>query len=80
MQLRNGGPPMKMKVTDEGLTIPKRLLEGTQEVEVRQEGRRLIVIPLQEEDPIWSLGSNPVTCDAPDASSQPDRYLYGFNE
>jgi virulence-associated protein VagC len=68
---------MKMKVTDEGVTIPKRLLEGAQEVEVHQDGNRLIVIPLLEEDPIWGLGSEPVTCGAPDASSQPDRYLYG---
>ncbi len=67
---------MKMRVTDEGLTIPKRFPEGIQEVEVRQEGRRLIVIPIQEEDPIWGLGSDPVTCEALDASSQLDRYLY----
>ena len=71
---------MKMKVTDEGLTIPKKMLEGAREVEVHQEGSRLIVIPLQEEDPIWGLGSNPVTCRAPDASSQPDRNLYGPTE
>jgi virulence-associated protein VagC len=80
MQSTEGKPSMKLKVTDAGLTIPKSFLEGTREVEVRQEGNRLIVIPLQEEDPIWSLGSNPVACEAPDASSQPDQYLYGFAE
>jgi virulence-associated protein VagC len=71
------GLVMKMKVTDKGVRIPKRLLEGAHEVEVHQDGNRLIVIPLLEEDPIWGLGSDPVTCEAPDASSQPDRYLYG---
>ena len=67
---------MKMKVTDEGVTIPRQLLEGAREVEVHQEGNRLIVIPLQEDDPIWRLGTDPVSCGAPDASSQHDRYLY----
>ena len=37
-------------------------------------------VSIQEEDPIWDLGSNPVNCDLPDASSQPDQYLYGFDE
>jgi len=68
---------MKMKVMDEGVTTPKRLLEGAKEGGVHKEGNRLIVIPLLAEDPIWALGSDPVTCGVPDASSQPDRYLYG---
>lgn len=68
---------MKLKVTDEGVTIPKQMLEGVREVEVRQEGDRVLVIPLEAEDPIFGLGRNPVTCGAPDASTQHDRYLYG---
>ncbi len=67
---------MKMKVTDQGVTIPKQMLEGVEEVEVRQMGDRVIVIPLEEGDPIFDLGKNPVTCGAPDASAQNDRYLY----
>jgi len=58
--LLKGGRSMKIKVTEEGLTIPKRLLEGTQEVEIRQEGSRLIVSPLQEDDP--NLGSRLQPC------------------
>lgn len=67
---------MKMKVTEQGVTIPKQMLEGIEEVEVRQVGDRVIVIPLEEEDPIFGLGKNPVTCGAPEASAQHDRYLY----
>lgn len=50
------------------------------DLKAHQAESNLTVSPLLEEDPIWALGSNPVTCGAPDASSQPDRYLYGFNE
>lgn len=71
---------MKMRVTEQGVTIPRKMFEGVQEVEVRQDGDRVIVIPLQEEDSIWDLGSNPVTCGAPDASAQHDRYLYDPTE
>ncbi len=46
---------MKMKVTDRGVTIPKQMLEGVQEIEVRQEGDRIIVIPLETEDPSSAL-------------------------
>ena len=71
---------MKMKVTEQGVTIPRQMFEGVQEVEVRQDGDRVIVTPLQEEDPIWGLGSDPVTCGVPDASTQHDRYLYDPTE
>lgn len=71
---------MKMRVTEQGVTIPRQMLEGVQEVEVRQDGDRVILIPLQEEDPLWGLGSNPVTCGVPDASTQHDRYLYDPTE
>ena len=67
---------MKVKVTDEGVTIPKQMLEGVQEVEVRREGDRLIVIPLGEEDPIFGLGRSPVASGVSNASVQHDRYLY----
>ena len=30
-----------------------------------------------DDDPIWGLGSAPVSCNAPDASVELDKYLYG---
>jgi hypothetical protein len=67
---------MKMKVTDQGLTIPKQMLDGAEEVEVRHEDGHLVVIPLLEEDPLFGFGSNPVKCGLTDGSVNHDRYLY----
>lgn len=67
---------MKVKVTEQGVNIPKRMLEGVQEVDIRQEEGRVVVEPIREEDPIFGLGRTPVTCDVSDASAQHDRYLY----
>ena len=67
---------MKAKVTKRGVQVPKRMLGEAQEVEIRQENGNVIVVPLPREDPIFGLGENPVTCNAPDASEAHDRYLY----
>ena len=67
---------MKTKVTDQGLLIPKELLEGVAEVEIRQERNRLLVIPLNG-DPIFQLGQEPLSDEVEDGSAQHDRYLYG---
>jgi len=66
---------MRAKVTDQGVTIPRQMLPDTDQVEIRSEGNVLIVSPV--EDPIFGLGQAPVACDAPDASSRHDRFLYG---
>jgi hypothetical protein len=54
---------MKVKVTEQGLTIPKEWLEGIQEVEVRIENHQIVLVPTVvipprevptvEPDPIW---------------------------
>ena len=67
---------MKVKVTEQGVTIPKQMLEGAQEVDIRQEEGRVVVEPIRDEDPIFGLGRAPVNCDVSDASTQHDRYLY----
>jgi virulence-associated protein VagC len=67
---------MKAKVTEQGVTIPRQMLEGVQEVDILQEEGRVVVIPILEEDPILGLGSEPVECGAPDGAEQHDRYLY----
>lgn len=66
---------MKVKVTENGVTVPRELLDDAEEVEIRKENEKVIVTPLPKVDPILGLGENPVACGAPDASEQLDRYL-----
>lgn len=68
---------MKTKVTEKGLLIPKDLLEGFDEVEVRKESNRIVIVPLNGSDPIFTLGRDPVVGDVEDASVNLDQYLYG---
>ena len=67
---------MKARVTEEGVVIPKKFLKGIKEVEIRQEGEIVVVLPKAEEDALFRLGKNPVPCNAPDASENLDDYLY----
>lgn len=39
---------MKAKVTEEGVTIPKRMLEGVEEVEICKESDGIRVVPLKD--------------------------------
>ena len=71
---------MKTKVTTRGVVVPRQMLDGAEEVELRKEGGKVLVIPLTEADPILRLGSDSVVCDAPEASQRHDRYLYGSRE
>ena len=66
---------MRARVTQSGLLIPKALLEGFDEVEIRQEQQRITIIPLGI-DPIRNLGRNPLDVDETDASEHHDDYLY----
>ena len=68
---------MKAKVTEEGVLIPREMLEGIsgREVEIRKELGRLLVLPA--DDPILTLGSNPARPGARDGARDHDRYLYG---
>jgi len=73
---------MKVKVTNRGVTVPKRMLHGAQEVTIREEEGRVVIEPVgqteaEETDPIQGLGREPVPCNAPDAAEHHDRYLYG---
>lgn len=79
---------MKVKVTKEGLLMPKEVAErlGSDEVEVFEEPGRLLIIaePASpgdtrseaKEDPILSMGEDPVNDGITDASENHDRYLY----
>ena len=66
---------MRARVTESGLLIPKSLLGGFDEVEIRQEQQRITIIPLGE-DPIRNLGQTPLDVDETDASEHHDYYLY----
>lgn len=74
---------MKVKVDDAGVTVPKRMLGDADEVEIRNEEGRIIIEPVrstdpsEEPDPVLGLGQDPVSCNAPDASTNHDTYLYG---
>jgi hypothetical protein len=67
---------MKVKVTEYGVVIPKELLEGVEEVDIRKEDGVILVVPIASQDPIWGLGKNPVKGGLPNASKNYDRYIY----
>lgn len=67
---------MRITVTEQGVLIPKHLLEGAQEVEIRTQQGILLVMPIVEGDPILQLGKEPITDSVEDASIHHDRYLY----
>ena len=70
---------MKARVTKEGVVIPKRLLNGADEVEIRKERNFILIVPHLQRDPLLNLGTTPVSCNAPDASEDLDKYLYEIN-
>lgn len=67
---------MKAKVTDQGIVIPKRLLEGVDEVEIGKENNLVLIVPVVANDPILQLGNEPVEDDVTDASENHNQYLY----
>ncbi len=67
---------MRAKVTDQGVLVPKEFFGFAEEVEIRQEGTVVLIVPVGEEDHIPGLGRDPVTCAVTDASRNLDRYLY----
>jgi hypothetical protein len=83
---------MKVKVTDEGLLIPREVAErlGSTSFELFEEPGRLVIVaePASSEefgsrsgaghdDPILELGRRPVHTGLRDGSTGHDRYLYG---
>lgn len=69
---------MRAKVTDEGVLIPRELLEAVDEVDIHREGESVVVVPVGAYDPVIELGEHPVTDAMKDASGHHDRYLYGL--
>ena len=48
---------MKTRVTDQGVKVPKRILKGVKEVEIRKADGVILVVPVSD-DPILALGSH----------------------
>jgi hypothetical protein len=69
---------MKISVNDNGLLIPKRLLKGVKEVEIRKERHLIVIEPTAlTDDPIAELGKHPIASGTIDGSLNHDEYLYG---
>ncbi len=43
---------MKVKVTEKGVVVPKELLNGVDEVDIRKENNLIVIIPKTKDDPI----------------------------
>ena len=68
---------MRSKVTEHGVTIPKRLLRGVVEVDIQQQNGVIVVEPVSSRDPVYELGSAPIdSLEIRDASTHHDRYVY----
>lgn len=69
---------MKAAVLDNGVLIPKRLLRGVAQVDIRKEkaGRIVITPQAAQVDPIVGLGSNPVKSRLRNGAVKHDKYLY----
>jgi hypothetical protein len=67
---------MRTKVSENGVLIPKAMLEGIDEVDIQKAHSTIIVVPVQADDPILNLGKQPIRLDVEDASLNHDRYLY----
>lgn len=68
---------MRTKVSEDGVVIPKELLEGITEVDIRKQNGLIVVMPVGKEDPLYDIGKNPVELGIPDASENLDKYIYG---
>lgn len=66
---------MRAKVDERGLLVPRAMLDGLDEVEIRAENGRIIITPLRP-DPITRLGQHPLDTPDIDASERHDDYLY----
>ena len=67
---------MRALVTKQGVIIPPKFFKGIKEVEISQKHRRIMIIPILKDDPIYKLGKNPITTDISDASENMDDYIY----
>ena len=67
---------IKAKVTERGLLIPRKLLKGVKEVEIRPQNGLILIVPVREKDSIFNIGKNPVKSGITDGSINHDKYIY----
>lgn len=67
---------MKIKVTHEGINIPKHWFEGVQDVMIQKDQDVITITPVHENDPVFEIGKYPIHADVEDASTNHDAYLY----
>lgn len=68
---------MKAVVGTTGVLIPRRMLRGVKEVEIRKQGRNIVVEPsTRESDPVFELGKTPVRSGVNDGAERHDAHLY----
>lgn len=65
---------MRSKVTEQGVFIPKHMLQEVEEVDIRKEQDVILVVPVASTDPVIELGTDPITDEAQDASENHDQY------
>ena len=64
-------------VTEQGLLIPKEWLIGVEKVDVFKKNNIITIIPLKKDDPLFELGTKPVSCGITNGSEEHDNYIYG---
>ncbi len=64
-------------VTEEGLLIPKEWLIGIEKVEIRKKDNIIMIKPFEKDDPIFKLGTKPVSCGVSNGSEEHDKYVRG---
>ena len=71
---------MKVSVTDEGVLVPKELLEGVESVTIHKKDGVVMVVPSDtdtkktERYSFFKLGADPIDIDITDASENHDKY------
>jgi hypothetical protein len=65
---------MRAKITAEGVLVPKEWFGNAKEVEILAEDGRVVLVALT--DPIFKLGTRPVTTGVKDGSEALDEHLY----
>jgi len=69
---------VRAQVKKDGVLVPKKLLKGVKQVEIRKEAGRIVLLPVPAPgDPIFRLGKHPVKTGVADAAVRHDKYLYG---
>ena len=68
---------MKAMVGNRGVLIPRHMLRGVKEVDIRKQGRNIVVEPSAREfDPIFDLGKTPVRAGVDNGAENHDAHLY----